>query len=117
MHNLLFGGLFAGSTNQIGVFATSSANQPTGACQLDNCQFENTTTAIVFDKGTFNFIATDVAMYKPGNGALVSAPINWGPVVQQVYVDNSGNSSNDVNWFTTTANLPAATTGRMSFER
>jgi len=117
MHNLLFNGGFNGATNQIGVYATSSTNSPTGQCRLDSCRFENTGTAVVFDKGTQEFFCTDIAMYQSGLSALVNTPINWGNTTQQVYIDNSGNSSNDVNWLTSTSSLPAASTGRMAYER
>jgi len=117
MHNLSFGGFFSGGADQVGIFATSSANAPSGACKVSNCQFENTGTAVFFDKGTFNFVCSDLAMYQAGTSALVNTPIPWGTATQQVYVDNSGNTTNDVSWLTTTSSIPAASTGRMAYER
>jgi hypothetical protein len=117
LHDLWFGGFFGGSTNQVGIFATSAGQTATGATQVSNCGFENTCTAIALDKGTYNFIANGIAMCQSGDGALVNAPISWGGMTQQVYVDNSGNSSNDISWLTTAGSAPPLGTGRVGHER
>lgn len=116
LHQLEFGGQFVGKAAEIGIFATSSTTGPTLACRIDDCSFENTGIAIVYDVATTSCFATAIAMYQAGLGALVNTPIVWSNAVQQVFVDNSGNTSNDVSWLTSTANIPAASTGRIVYE-
>lgn len=117
MHNLVFSGQFPGMQNQVGVFATSSARCPTFACQINDCQFENTGTAIVLNQNTCNCYVTNISMYQPGDTALITGPVNLGGGIQQVFLDNSGNTSNTIDCLATSSSPSKATTAYMGYER
>jgi hypothetical protein len=74
-------------------------------------QFENTTTAIYFGTGAQANTASNVGLLLYGTGALVNGLAAYGPQQQQVFVDASGNTTNNASWLTT-ANTVSAVTGR-----
>ena len=114
----LFGGFFNTSqpTNQIGISTSSSSGAVTGSTIVDNCEFENLTTAIQLGSGTANFTASGIRMLAAGDGTLVNNPITYGSQMQQVVVDNSGNTTNNVSWFTTST-AAKTTSSRVTYER
>jgi len=117
MDNLLFDGQVTGTSSQIAIFATASEQGPTHTCYVNNCQFLNTNTAIVLDRNTVNFIATTVSMYQPSASTLVNGSSALGGGTQSVYVDNSGNTSNNISWLTTSSTQAKASTNHMGYER
>ncbi len=114
----LFGGFFNTSnpSNQVAIATAASTAQGAYAVSINDCQFENTTTAVQIGAGSFNITAGASRMFQPGDGALVNTPITYGSVTQQVVLDNSGNTSNDVTWFSTT-NGTNRTSYRVLYER
>ncbi len=92
-------------TMQIGISAASSAATSTCAISVDNCEFENTLVGILLGANTTNFTGLGVRMLAPGNAALVSTPQTYGNLMQQPLVDNSGNTTNLVQWLGT-VNVP-----------
>ena len=99
----LFGGSFdtAAPSDQIAVACSSSVLGASYAVTVDNCDFENTLVAISLGEGTENFTALGLRMLAPGNRALVNTPVTFGNFTQQPLVDQSGNTTNTVQWLAT----------------
>jgi hypothetical protein len=112
VENSTFCGVWApGNAAVTGIALMPSSRIPTNCCNLSNVQFENTTTAIYFGTGAQANTASNVGLLLYGTGALVNGVAAYGPQMQQVFVDASGNTTNNASWMTT-ANTASAVTGR-----
>ena len=116
--NCQFNGSFdtAAPSNQVGIAAASSTQVATYAITVDDCEFENTLVAVSLGPGTENFTALGLRMLASGDRALVDTPITYNTFKQQPLVDQSGSSTNVVQWLTT-ANASHTSSRRTVFSR
>ncbi len=95
----------------IGILLNPSSRTPTATSHITNVEFENTTIAIYLGAGAQSNTAENVQLLAQGAGALVNGTMVVGGQLQQVYVDSSGNTTNNVSWLTS-ANTMSAVVGR-----
>ena len=112
--NCTFDGSWApGGPTTVGIGFNPSGRAPTTSCHVSDVQFENTMVAIFFGGGAVANTATNVELLAPGTGALVNGILAFGNQAQHVYVDVSGNTTNNVSWLTS-ANTATAIAGKRS---
>ncbi len=100
-----------GGPTAVGIAFNPSSLVPSTSCQVSNVQFENTGVAIYFGAGATSNTATNVEQLAVGAGALVNGTAVYNNQSQQVYIDMSGNTSNNATWLTS-GNAVSAVTGR-----
>jgi hypothetical protein len=100
-----------GNNVEFGIAFMPTDRTPTTSCSVSNVQFENTTVGIYFGPGATANIASDVQLLTYGTGALVNGASAYSNQSQQVFIDNSGNTTNNASWITS-ANTFAAIPGR-----
>jgi hypothetical protein len=96
----------------IAVVMNPSSLRPTVACNIDACSFENVAYGIVFGPNAEFNTAENLEFFLFGLGALVDGQHVFGSTAQLVYVDNSGNTTNNASWLTSTNTRSVAFTKR-----
>ena len=115
VENCTFCGVWMpGNAAVTGIGLLPSDRIPTNACNLSNVQFENTTIGIYFGTGAQGNTASNVGQLLYGTGSLVNGVAAYGPQLQQVYVDASGNTTNNASWLTTANTMSAAISRRVN---
>jgi hypothetical protein len=102
------GAWMPGGASTIGVAFNASSRIPTTSCHVSDVQFENTTVGVYFGTGATANTATNVQVLSPGCGGLLNGT---GLSGQTVFVDVSGNTTNNASWLTT-VNTASAVNGR-----
>ena len=100
-----------GGIAMLGILLNPSSRIPTATCHITNVEFENTTVGIYLGAGAQSNTADNVQLLAQGAGALVNGTMVVGGQLQQVYIDASGNTTNNVAWLTS-ANTASAVVGR-----
>ncbi len=117
--NCLFDGSLdpAAPSNQVGIATSSSTQVATYAVTVDGCEFENMLVAVSLGQDTENFTGLGLRMLASGDRALVNAPVTYGTFKQQPLVDQSGSTTNVVQWLATGNAGNRTTSKRTIFSR